>query len=61
MSSNSKLPYEKRAEASSNPLLKKLFEIAEFKKSNVTVSADVTSTNELLELADREHYDHSFR
>jgi orotidine-5'-phosphate decarboxylase len=34
-------------------LAKRLFEIAEAKKTNVTVSADVTTTRELLDLADR--------
>lgn len=60
MTSRSTLPYGKRAEASKAPLLRKLFAIAELKKSNVTVSADVTSTRELLELADRKQDDRSF-
>jgi len=52
MSSKSSWTYGKRAEASTNPLLRKLFAIAESKKSNVTVSADLTSTDALLALAD---------
>ncbi|EQL35911.1 orotidine 5'-phosphate decarboxylase [Blastomyces dermatitidis ATCC 26199] len=53
MSSKSHLPYSVRASRHSNPLAKQLFQIAEDKKSNVVVSADVTTTKELLDLADR--------
>ncbi|PGH23663.1 orotidine 5'-phosphate decarboxylase [Polytolypa hystricis UAMH7299] len=53
MSSNSKLPYTERASRHPNPLAKKLFQIATEKKSNIVVSADVTTTKELVDLADR--------
>lgn len=53
MSSKSQLSYETRASSHPNVLAKKLFETAEAKQSNVTVSADVTTTKELLDLADR--------
>ncbi|OAX78972.1 orotidine 5'-phosphate decarboxylase [Emergomyces africanus] len=53
MSSKSHLPYSVRASRHRNPLAKQLFQIAEEKKSNVVVSADVTTTKELLDLADR--------
>lgn len=53
MSSKSQLRYSVRAQNHPNVLVKKLFEIAEAKKTNVTVSADVTTTKELLDLADR--------
>ncbi|KAL4864461.1 Orotidine 5'-phosphate decarboxylase [Aspergillus spectabilis] len=53
MSSKSHLSYSIRALNHPNPLTKKLFTIAEEKKSNVTVSADVTTSAELLDLADR--------
>ncbi len=53
MSSKSHLPYATRATNHPNPLTAKLFSIAEAKKTNVTVSADVTTTAELLDLADR--------
>lgn len=52
MSSASGQTYSARASKHSNALVKRLFEIAELKKTNVTVSADVTSTKELLDLAD---------
>lgn len=61
MSSNSRLPYGARAQKHPNALVRKLFEIAEAKKSNVVVSADVTTTKELLDLADRMHTDSCFR
>ena len=54
MSSKSQFTYGARASSHPNPLARKLFEVAEAKKSNVTVSADVTTTKELLDLADRE-------
>lgn len=53
MSSKSQLTYAVRAESHPNPLARRLFQVAEAKKSNVTVSADVTTTKELLDLADR--------
>lgn len=53
MSSKSQLSYKARASNHPNILARKLFEIAEAKQSNVTVSADVTTTEELLDLADR--------
>jgi len=53
MSSSSRLTYGARAQKHPNKLVKRLFEIAEAKKTNVTVSADVTTTKELLDLADR--------
>jgi orotidine-5'-phosphate decarboxylase len=53
MSSKSQLTYSARAQSHPNPLARKLFQVAEEKKSNVTVSADVTTTKELLDLADR--------
>jgi orotidine-5'-phosphate decarboxylase len=53
MSSKSQLTYGARAQSHPNPLARKLFQVAEEKKSNVTVSADVTTTKELLDLADR--------
>lgn len=53
MSSRSQLTYGARASNHPNPLARKLFQVAEAKKSNVTVSADVTTTRELLDLADR--------
>ncbi|PLN80256.1 Orotidine 5'-phosphate decarboxylase [Aspergillus taichungensis] len=53
MSSKSQLTYTARASKHPNALARRLFEIAEAKKTNVTVSADVTTTKELLDLADR--------
>ncbi|EGC41808.1 orotidine-5'-phosphate decarboxylase [Histoplasma capsulatum var. duboisii H88] len=53
MSSKSHIPYSVRASRHGNPLAKRLFQIAEEKKSNVVLSADVTTTKELLDLADR--------
>lgn len=52
MASKSNLTYAERARQHDNPVAKKLFEIAKTKKSNVVVSADLTTTSELLELAD---------
>lgn len=53
MSSKSQVTYGVRASNHPNPLARKLFQVAEAKKSNLTVSADVTTTKELLDLADR--------
>ena len=53
MASLSALPYETRASKHRHPLARQLFNIALEKKSNVVVSADVTTSKELLNLADR--------
>ncbi|KAL9021302.1 MAG: hypothetical protein Q9185_001507 [Variospora sp. 1 TL-2023] len=52
MASKSYLSYAKRAEQHPNPVAKRLFNTAEAKKSNVVISADLTTTKELLHLAD---------
>ena len=52
MTSKSSLSYAARAERHDNPIAVKLFQIAEAKKSNVVISADLTTTDELLEIAD---------
>lgn len=52
MASKSSLKYAKRAQDHPNPLAKKLFHIAESKKSNLVISADLTTPKDLLELAD---------
>ncbi|KAK2743062.1 orotidine 5'-phosphate decarboxylase [Myotisia sp. PD_48] len=53
MASKSNRTYDDRAVAHSNHLARRLFQIAIEKQSNVVVSADVTTTQELLDLADR--------
>jgi orotidine-5'-phosphate decarboxylase len=52
MSSKSRLSFAERASKHQNPLAKKLFEIAERKKTNVVLSADLRTTKELLEIVD---------
>lgn len=52
MASKSSSSYEERAKTHASPLAKRLFAIASSKKTNVTVSADVATTKELLNLAD---------
>jgi len=52
MASKSRLSFAKRAQQHRNPLVRQLFELAERKQSNVVLSADVTTTQELLDLAD---------
>jgi orotidine-5'-phosphate decarboxylase len=52
MSSLSQLTYEARASKHRNPLARRLFTIASEKKTNVVVSADVTTSKELLDLAE---------
>lgn len=54
MASKSSLSYAARAEKHASPVAKRLFQLAEAKKSNIVVSADLTTTEELLSLADRE-------
>ena len=52
MASKSTLSYARRAANHPIPLVKKLFEIADRKKSNVVLSADLRTTDELLQIAD---------
>lgn len=52
MASKSNISYAERARQHDNPVVKKLFDIAARKKSNLVLSADLTTTRELLELAD---------
>ncbi|KAI0159572.1 Orotidine 5'-phosphate decarboxylase [Xylariaceae sp. FL1272] len=52
MASKSQLKYAERGGKHSNPLVKRLFGIAESKKTNLVVSADLTTTKDLLECAD---------
>lgn len=54
MASKSSLSYLERGQKSKNALVKTLFEVAERKQSNVVVSADLTTTDELLRVADSE-------
>ena len=55
MASKSSLTYAARAKQHPNLVARRLFELAEEKKSNVVVSADLTTTKELLYLADRKY------
>lgn len=52
MASKSNVPYSLRAKHHSNPVVKKLFEIAETKKTNVIFSADQRTTADLLAFAE---------
>lgn len=45
------LIYAERAQKHPNPVTKKLFEISASKQSNLVISADLTTTKELLKLA----------
>lgn len=53
MASRSRVPFAKRAKDHHHPLVRQLFLLAEKKQSNVVLSADVTTTQELLDLADK--------
>lgn len=46
------LSYKKRAEICQNPTARKLFALIEEKQTNLSIAADVTSAEQLLELAD---------
>lgn len=48
-----KKTYSERADLSLNPTAKHLFKLMDKKKSNLSLSADVTSSKKLLELADK--------
>ena len=54
MASKTTHAYAERAAAHPNQLSSRLFEIAESKKTNITLSADLTTTKELLDIADGE-------
>jgi orotidine-5'-phosphate decarboxylase len=54
MASKSHLSYGQRAAKHQNPLVKRLFEIADRKKTNVVLSADLTTTKELVDIAESE-------
>jgi len=47
MATKSSSSYARRAENTSIPIVKRLFEIAEAKKTNVVISADVRNTKDL--------------
>ncbi|KAI0113926.1 Orotidine 5'-phosphate decarboxylase [Nemania sp. FL0031] len=53
MTSKSSLTYGERSELHQHPLVKRLFDIAELKKSNLVISADMPNTQSLLECADK--------
>jgi len=53
MTSRSNISFAERAESHSHPLVHQLFALAEQKQSNLTLSADVTTSRELLDIADR--------
>jgi len=52
MATKSTSSYNERAKHHPNALARRLFEIAEAKQTNITVSADLTTTKELLSLAE---------
>ena len=54
MASKSTVPFEERARQHPNPLAKQLFEIAVRKKTNIVLSADLRTSEELLAIADSE-------
>jgi len=53
MASRSLVTYGERASSHPSPLVRELFRIAESKKTNVVLSADLTTTVSLLDMADR--------
>jgi hypothetical protein len=52
MTTKSSASYGDRAKSHPNALARRLFEIAETKQTNITVSADLTTTRELLSIAE---------
>ncbi|KAK5058909.1 hypothetical protein LTR84_011173 [Exophiala bonariae] len=52
MTSKNTLSFGQRASNHPNALVKRLFQIAEQKKTNIVLSADLTTTKDLLEIAD---------
>src|ERR1700761_9274327 len=61
MSSSSRLSYNQRADNHWHPVAKRLLKIADSKKTNLIISADLSTTTELLECADRKIYESSYR
>ncbi|KID74851.1 orotidine 5'-monophosphate decarboxylase, partial [Metarhizium brunneum ARSEF 3297] len=55
MASKSTVPYSSRAASHPHPVAKKLFRIADSKRSNLIISADFTDTESLLKCADGKH------
>lgn len=55
MSSLSRLSYGERAGKHQHPVARRFFETAEAKKLNLVVSADFTTTEELLKCADSKY------
>lgn len=51
MTSKSTLSFGQRALNHPNALVKRLFDIAERKKTNIVLSADLTTTKDLLDIA----------
>jgi orotidine-5'-phosphate decarboxylase len=54
MASKNTLSFSQRASNHPNALVKRLFKIAEQKETNIVLSADLTTTKDLLEIADSE-------
>lgn len=52
MTSKSNLPYSVRAKNHDNLLVKELFRIADEKRTNLVLSADLTTSEELCRVAD---------
>lgn len=52
MASKTQMSFTARAETHKHPLVKELFVLAEKKQSNVVLSADLTTTEALLDIAD---------
>jgi len=55
MASKSTLSFGQRASGHPNALVKKLFDIAEKKETNIVLSADLTTTKDLLNIANSKY------
>jgi hypothetical protein len=56
MSSKSHLSYAERSKSHLHPLARTLFSLAERKKTNIVLSADLTTSKELLDIANCESF-----
>lgn len=56
MTSKSELSYAERAATHRSTLVQKLFQVAERKRTNIVLSADLTVAKELLHFADGEPF-----